>query len=110
MIVMAKYIKGEERGQLVLFSETIEDRISSDNPVRVIDMYVDNLSMEEIGIKRSTPNKKGTSHYDPRDMLKLYLYGYTHKVRSSRKLEELCRVNIEVMWLMRGIEPDYLII
>ena len=107
MKLFIKYKKLKRRGQLVLFSETIEDRISSDNPVRVIDMYVDNLSMEEIGIKRSTPNKKGTSHYDPRDMLKLYLYGYTHKVRSSRKLEELCRVNIEVMWLMRGIEPDF---
>lgn len=104
---MASYIKGEERGQLVLFTENLEDRIPIESEARTIDLFVENLELNKIGIKRSNPNKKGTKHYDPRDLLKLYLYGYTHKVRSSRKLEELCRVNIEVIWLMRGIEPDF---
>lgn len=104
---MAKLIKGAERGQLVLFNECIEDRIASDNEVRVIDLFVESLDLEEIGFTKCKANESGTNHYDDSDMLKLYLYGYRHKVRSSRKLNELCRVNIEVMWLVRGITPDH---
>lgn len=104
---MASFIKGEDRRQLVLFNECIEDRIASDNEVRVIDLFVESLNLEELGFKKSKPNARGTNHYDDNDMLKLYLYGYRHKVRSSRRLAELCRTNIEVMWLVRGITPDF---
>lgn len=104
---MAKYIKGENRSQLVLFPTKIDDLIGYDNEVRVIDAFVEMLDLQEKGIKRAVPNKKGTNSFDPRDMLKLFLYGYKNKVRSSRKLEKLCETNIEVMWLLKGLKPDF---
>ena len=104
---MGKYIKGVEREQLVLFEETLEDAIGAEAEVRVIDMFVDSLNLREMGFTKSEANKKGSNMYDPKDMLKLYLYGYRNKTRSSRKLEELCYKNIEVMWLMRGIKPNF---
>ena len=103
---MAKYIKGAERGQMVLFPESIEDYIGEKSEARIIDMFVESLELKEIGFKES-PNDKGTNHYDPKDMLKLYLYGYRNGIRSSRKLAKECERNIEVMWLIRGIKPNY---
>ena len=104
---MGKYIKGKSRGQLVLFEETLEDRIKAEAEARVIDMFVDSINLREMGFQKSEENKKGTNMYDPKDILKLYLYGYRNKVRSSRKLEQLCQVNIEVIWLMRGVTPNF---
>lgn len=104
---MANFIKGADRRQLVLFDQCIEDRISSDNEVRVIDMFVNTLELREMGFVKCCPNEKGTNHYDDRDMLKLYLYGYRHKIRSSRKLADECKINIELMWLINGITPDF---
>ena len=104
---MAKYIKGQDRNQMVLYEERLDEMVSYDNEVRIIDKFVEAIDIEEKGIKRARPNKKGTNSFDPRDILKLYLYGYRNKVRSSRKLERLCETNIEVMWLIRGIKPDF---
>jgi len=104
---MAKYIKGQNRNQLVLFPTKIDDVIGYDNEVRVIDAFVDTMDLGIKGFKRAVPNKKGTNSFDPRDMLKLFLYGYKNKIRSSRKLEKLCESNIEVMWLMRNLKPDF---
>lgn len=104
---MAKYIKGIERGQQVLFQTSIDDLIESSNEVRVIDIFVEKLDLEELDINKSVPNIKGTNHYDPRDILKLYIYGYKNGIRSSRKLEKLCKTNIEVKWLLRDITPDF---
>lgn len=104
---MGKYIKGIERGQMILFPTYIDEMIEEDNEVRVIDAFVESLDLGEMGIKRSKPNEKGTNAYDPRDLLKLYIYGYKNRVRSSRRLEKLCKKDIEAKWLMRGLEPDF---
>ena len=106
-MMMAKYIKGQNRNQLVLFPTKIDEVIGYDNEVRVIDAFVDMMDLEKKGFKRAVPNKKGTNSFDPRDMLKLFLYGYKNKIRSSRKLEKLCETNIEVMWLMKNLKPDF---
>ena len=104
---MAKYISGVNRNQMVLFPEKIDDLIAVESEVRIIDKFVDTLDLSEMGFKRAIPNQKGTNSFDPRDILKLYLYGYRNKIRSSRKLERLCETNIEVMWLIRGLRPDF---
>ena len=100
------YIKGEDRHQKVLFPDCVEDYVEEDAPVRLFDAFVDRLDMERFGFIRSTPNQLGTSSYDPRDLLKLYLYGYFYQVRSSRRLARECICNIEVMWLLSKLTPD----
>lgn len=107
VVFMGKYIKGIDRGQLVLFDNCIDDMISQDNYVRVIDLFVEHLNLKELGFDKAEENSIGTDYYDPKDLLKLYLYGYRNGVRSSRKLQKLCEVNIEVMWLLRKITPNF---
>lgn len=104
---MGKYIKGIDRGQLVLFQETIEDMINADAEVRVIDAFVESIDLKELKFTKSETKRLGTNHYDPKDLLKLYLYGYRNRVRSSRKLEQLCKTNIEVIWLLSGLKPNF---
>ena len=104
---MGKYKKGKSREQLVLFPVSLEEKIEEDNEIRVIDAFVESLDMEKIRINRSKPKGTGRPGYDPRDMLKIYLYGYRNKVRSSRKLMRLCETNIEMMWLVNQIVPDF---
>ena len=101
------YIKGENINQITLFPEAIDDYITSDNPVRVIKAFVDSLDMKELGFKRSVSNYIGRPSYDPRDLLKLYLYGYINRIRSSRKLETEAGRNLELMWLLRKLKPDF---
>ena len=81
-----KYIEGENRHQKTYFPDVIDDYITSENPARVIDAFVDNLDLKSLGIQNS-PKETGRPPYDPRDMLKLYIYGYFNKIRSSRKLK-----------------------
>ncbi len=104
---MGKYIKGERRNQILLIPSTIEEEIDEENEVRVIDAFVESLDLEEIGVERAVPKQVGKPGYDPRDMLKLYLYGYRNRVRSSRKLMKLTKTNIEVMWLIKKLTPDF---
>ncbi len=92
------YIEGEARGQHTLFPSTLDDLIPHDHVCRVIEAFVGKLSMEKLGFVRTEPAETGRPGYDPRDLLKLYLYGYLHQVRSSRRLEAECRRNVEVMW------------
>lgn len=101
------YIKGESRGQLTLLPESLEDYVTEDNPVRVIDAFVDGLDIKSMGFKKHTPSKDGRPGYDPRDMLKLYMYGYLNKIRSSRKLRTECSRNVELMWLLGKLVPDF---
>lgn len=101
------YIQGEARGQHTLFPSTLDDLIAGDNVCRVIEAFVGKLSMEALGFVRAEPAETGRPGYDPRDLLKLYLYGYLHQVRSSRRLEAECRRNVEVMWLLGRLTPDY---
>ena len=101
------YIQGEARGQQRLFPSTLDDLIPANHVCRVIEAFVDSLDFVELGFVRAEPAETGRPGYDPRDLLKLYLYGYLHQVRSSRCLEAECRRNVEVMWLLAGLSPDY---
>src|SRR6202008_914783 len=85
----------------------LDDYISEDNAVRFIDAYVDGLEIEELGFNQSAPKETGRPPYDPRDLLKLYIYGYLNRLRTSRMLERECGRNLELMWLMRRLRPDF---
>lgn len=101
------FIEGEERNQGALFPLTLEELIPGDHMCRVIEAFVARLKMDELGFVRAEAAETGRPGYDPRDLLKLYLYGYLQQVRSSRRLEAECRRNIEVMWLLRRLAPDH---
>jgi transposase len=101
------YIRGEDRGQAALLPAAIEDYVAAEAPVRVIDAFVDGLDVRGLGFGRSEPAATGRPPYDPRDLLKLYVYGYLNDVRSSRRLERECSRNVEVMWLLRRLAPDF---
>ena len=101
------YIEGPAREQQFLFPESIEDYITEENPVRFIDAFVEGLDLAAAGFERSVPASTGRPGYAPGDLLKLYIYGYLNRVRSSRKLERECGRNVEVMWLLRKLRPDY---
>lgn len=101
-----KFIQGENRDQLQLFPVSIDQSISSENEVRVIDLFVNSLSLKAYGFKIDFI-ENGRPAYHPGDLLKLYIYGYMNKIRSSRDLEKECKRNIEVMWLMKRLQPDH---
>ncbi len=101
------YIKGADRDQIILFPESIDGYISEDSPVRVIDEYVEQLSLEKLGFSRAVCALTGRPPYNPKDILKLYLYGYLNRVRSSRRLEHEAARNIEVIWLLKKLKPDF---
>jgi transposase len=101
------YIEGHAREQALLLPASVEDYVAADNPVRFIDAFVDDLDLGEAGFQRSQPKATGRPGYDPGDMLKLYLYGYLGRVRSSRRLEAEATRNLELIWLLRGLRPDY---
>ena len=101
------YIKGSDRRQRVLFPDCIDEYVEADAPVRLFDAFIDRLKMDELGFIRSTPAETGTPGYEPRGLLKLYIYGYFYQVRSSRKLARECKCNVEVMWLLSKLTPDF---
>lgn len=101
------YIQGEDRQQIILFADCIDDYVENDNPVRGIEAFVESLDINEMGFKKANPAEVGRPPYDPRDLLKLYIYGYLNRVRSSRRLETETGRNIELMWLMRKLKPDF---
>jgi transposase len=101
------FIRGVTRNQVILFPEAVEDYITEDNPVRFIDAFAASLDMAELGFTRVSPAETGRPAYDPADLLRLYLYGYLNRVRSSRMLEREAKVNLEVMWLLGKLTPDF---
>lgn len=101
------YISGISREQIVLFPETIDDYITEDNPVRFINAFVDKLDLKELGFIRTQPARTGRPGYEPRDLLKLYIYGYKNRITSSRRLEQECHRNMEIIWLLRRLKPDF---
>ena len=102
------YIKGISREQLYLFENKLDDMISEDNPVRFIDAYVDKLNLLNLGFKTSgADGGKGRPPYNPGTMLKIYIYGYLNRIRSSRKLESECKRNTELIWLTCRLAPDF---
>ncbi len=101
-----RYITGKDHRQSSLFPISLEDAIEKDNPVRAIDTFVNGLDMEKLGFKVHFP-ENGRPAYRPGTLLKLYIYGYMNRTRSSRQLEKECGRNIEVMWLVEGLAPDH---
>lgn len=101
------FIKGTDRNQTTLFPQSIDEYISEDNPVRVIEAFVNSLDIAEAGFKRAQPSPVGRPPYDPRDLLKLYIYGYLNRIRSSRKLEVEASRNLELIWLISALKPDF---
>ena len=101
------YIQGFNRNQAVLIPETYDQLIEKDNPVRFIDAFVNSLNVVNFGFKDVLLNKNGRPPFDPKDLLKLYIYGYLNKIRSSRGLEKESNRNIELIWLMKGLVPDH---
>jgi transposase len=99
------FIQGSSREQIILFPESIDDYITQDNPVQFIDAFVNSLELNALGFK-SLPTT-GRPPYDPGDLLRLYLYGYVNSVRSSRRLEKECQRNLEVLWLLKKLAPDF---
>lgn len=101
------YLEGDSRHQAALFPPTIEEYVEDGAPVRVIDAFIDSLDFVGLGFERALPASTGRPGYDPRDLLKLYIYGYLNELRSSRRLERECRRNVEVLWLLRRLAPDH---
>ena len=100
------YIEGHPRDQMILFSETLDDIIEENNPVRVIDVFVNNLDLDRLKFKQPSL-RTGTPPYKPQLFLKIYIYGYMEKIRTSRKLEKECQRNKELQWLTEGLVPDF---
>lgn len=101
------YVKGVDRNQTTLFPESIDEYITSDNPVRVIDVYVEQLDMVVLKFSFAVPPGVGRPPYDPKVLLKLYLYGYLNRIRSSRRLEDESKRNVELIWLLEKQSPDF---
>ena len=104
---MRRFVEGADRGQNTLFPECLEDWIGEENPVRVIDVFVDELDLAELGFSGVDPEATGRPSYHPSVLLKLYIYGYLNRVQSSRRLEREAGRNIEVMWLTGRLVPDH---
>jgi transposase len=101
------HISGFERSQILLLPEAVDDYVGADNPVRFIDAFVDELDFAAAGFVRAEAKATGRPGYAPADLLKLYIYGYLNRVRSSRRLEMETHRNIEVIWLLRTLKPDF---
>jgi transposase len=101
------FIEGDARTQGALFPVTLEELIPDDHFCRVIDAFVEGLDMQGLGFARAEAAETGRPGYDPRDLLKLYLYGYLQQIRSSRRLESECRRNLELLWLLGRLCPDH---
>lgn len=102
-----RHIQGDSRQQSTLFPESLDEYVSADNPVRVIDAFIDSLDTCELGFSLATTKDTGRKPYHPADLLKLYVYGYLNQVRSTRRLEKECHRNVEVLWLMKRLAPDF---
>jgi transposase len=104
---MKRFVEGTDRNQSTLFPECLEDWINEENPVRVIDAFVDELDLGKLGFAGIDPEPTGRPSYHPATLLKLYIYGYLNRVQSSRRLESEAGRNVEVMWLLGRLAPDH---
>jgi transposase len=104
---MRRFVEGADRDQSTLFPERLEDWVDEDNPVRVIDVFVDEIDLGALGFGGVDPEATGRPSYHPSVLLKLYIYGYLNRVQSSRRLEHEAGRNVEVMWLTGRLVPDH---
>ena len=106
-VFFMRHKQGVSREQHTLFPESLDQYVSDDNPVRVIDAFIDSLDMAELGFTLASTKDTGRKPYHPADLLKLYTYGYLNQLRSTRRLEKECHRNVEVLWLMKRLAPDF---
>lgn len=104
---MKRFVVGEDRDQQVLLPPSLEDYVGEDNPVRVVDAFVDELDLRELGFASVDPRATGRPAYHPSVLLKIYIYGYLNRIQSSRRLEREAGRNIELMWLTGHLAPDF---
>lgn len=104
---MPRFIEGQDRQQVALIPECLDDFIAVDNPVRIIDAFVDELNLALLGFEKAAPAATGRPSYHPAVLLKIYIYGYLNRVQSSRRLERECQRNVELMWLVGRLAPDF---
>src|SRR5438874_1189462 len=104
---MTRYVEGEDRSQATLFPETLDEYIAADNPVRVVDVFVDELDLQKLGFDGMQPELTGRPAYHPATLLKIYIYGYLNRIQSSRRLERETQRNVEMMWLTGRLMPDF---
>jgi transposase len=104
---MKRYVEGENRSQSTLFPESLDDYIAEDNPVRVVDVFVDELDLKEMGFEGAEPEATGRPGYHPGTLLKIYIYGYLNRIQSSRRLERETQRNVELIWLTGRLSPDF---
>jgi transposase len=104
---MKRFIEGEDRSQVTLLPECLDDYIAEDNPVRVVDAYVEELDLQELGFEGAQPAATGRPAYHPAVLLKIYIYGYLNRIQSSRRLEREAQRNVELMWLTGRLAPDF---
>src|SRR5215213_8785987 len=104
---MARFVVGDDRGQSTLFPERLDDYLGEDNPVRAVDVFVDELDLAGLGFGGVEPEATGRPAYHPATLLKIYVYGYLNRVQSSRRLERECQRNIELVWLTGRLMPDF---
>src|SRR4030095_5886419 len=101
------FIHGADRHETILFPKRLDDYIAAENPIRFLDAFVDHLHLTMLGVQRATPATTGRPAYDPADLLKLYMYGYLYRLWSSRRPEQETHRNVELMWLLKKLRPDY---
>src|ERR1700694_811904 len=104
---MKRYVEGENRFQSTLFPESLDDYIAADNPVRVGDVFVEELDLKEMGFEGAEPEATGRPAYHPGTLLKIYIYGYLNRIQSSRRLERETQRNVELIWLTGRLAPDF---
>ena len=104
---MKRFIKGEDGTQVTLLPACLDDYIEAENPVRVVEVFVDGLDLDALGFVGVDPAATGQPAYHPAVLLKLYIYGYLNRIQSSRRLEREAQRNVEVMWLTRRLMPDF---
>src|ERR1700736_3614611 len=104
---MKRYVLGQDRSQSTLFPEVLDDYFAEDNPVRVVDVFVDELDLKGLGFEGAEPEVTGRPAYHPATLLKLYIYGYLNRIQSSRRLERETQRNVELIWLTGRLCPDF---
>src|SRR6204780_5343641 len=104
---MKRYVVGRDRSQSTLFPEVLDDYIAEDNPVRVVDVFVDELDLKDLGFDGAEPEATGRPSYHPATLLKIYIYGYLNRIQSSRRLERETQRNVELIWLTGRLAPDF---
>ena len=104
---MKRFIQGEHRDQGTLLPESLDDYVSDTNPVRVVDVFGDELDLVNLGFEGAIPADTGRPAYHPAILLKIYIYGYLNRIQSSRRLEREAQRNVELMWLTGRLMPDF---